>query len=92
MYVLYAGLTGFEGGKGHDRIVVRRGSARKVRRAAPRSASALISRRRSICGEIDLARAIAAAARRLNAVLPDLLLDEELPLQPARRDRDAAGR
>jgi N-carbamoylputrescine amidase len=83
VYILYAGLAGFEGGKGmtgssrvidpHGRTVVH----------APALGAHII--RASIdLREIDLARARLPLLGDLNAVLPDLLLDEELPL-PAPR-------
>jgi predicted amidohydrolase len=85
VYILYAGLAGFEGGKGmtgssrvidpHGRTVVH----------APALGAHII--RASIdLREIDLARARLPLLGDLNAVLPDLLLDEELPLPRAALD------
>jgi N-carbamoylputrescine amidase len=79
IYVIYAGLTGFEGGKGmtgsscvvdpHGRVLVQ----------GP-VAEACIVRADLDLREIDLARAVLPLLGDLEAVLPDLLLDEELPL------------
>jgi predicted amidohydrolase len=79
VYILYAGLAGFEGGKGmtgsscvidpHGRTLVK----------APALGAHII--RASIdMREIDLARARLPLLGDLSAVLPDLLLDDELPL------------
>ncbi|HEV3152552.1 MAG TPA: nitrilase-related carbon-nitrogen hydrolase [Candidatus Baltobacteraceae bacterium] len=79
VFIIYAGLAGFEGGKGmtgnscvvdpHGRTVVR----------AP-ALGAHVIRARLDMREIDLARAALPLLGDLNAVLPDLLLDDELPL------------
>jgi predicted amidohydrolase len=76
---LYAGLAGFEGGKGmtgssrvvdpHGRTVVQ----------AP-ALGAHIIRAQLDLREIDLARATLPLLGDLSAVLPDLLLDDELPI------------
>jgi predicted amidohydrolase len=88
VYLLYAGLAGFEGGKGmtgssrvvdpHGRTVVQ----------AP-ALGAHIVRANVDMREIDLARATLPLLGDLSAVLPDLLLDDELPLP--RGVRDVAG-
>jgi N-carbamoylputrescine amidase len=88
IYVIYAGLTGFEGGKGmtgsssvidpHGRVLVQ----------APPT-EACIVRADLDLREIDLARASLPLLGDLTAVLPYLLLDEELPLP---RGRDDAAR
>jgi len=85
VYVIYAGLTGFEGGKGmsgsscvidpRGRVLVQ-GSATE----------ACIVRADLDLREIDLARATLPLLGDLAAVLPDLLLDDELPLPRGRRD------
>ena len=82
IYVIYAGLTGFEGGKGmsgsslivdpHGRVLVQ----------AP-ATEACIVRSELDLREIDLARASLPLLGDLEAALPDLLLDEELPLPRA---------
>ncbi len=85
VYVVYAGLTGFEGGKGMSgtsRIVDPRGNT--VVAAPPDEAC--IVRAALDPREIDLARANLPLLGDLRAVLPDLLLDEELPLPRGRRD------
>ena len=79
VYLLYAGLAGFEGGKGmtgSSRIVDPRG--RTVVEAP--ALGATIIRANLDMREIDLARATLPLLGDLNAVLPDLLLDDELPL------------
>lgn len=79
VYVLYAGLTGFEGGKGMSGsscVIDPRG---EVRASAP-AIDAAILRVELDLREIDLARAELPLLGDLNAVLPDLLLDDELPL------------
>ncbi len=85
VYVIYAGLTGFEGGKGlsgsscvidpHGRVVVQ---------APP--AEACIVRADLDLREVDLARAGLPLLGDLRSVLPDLLLDDELPLPRTRND------
>ena len=89
VYVLYAGLTGFEGGKGmtgSSCVIDPRGN---VLVAAPPS-QACIVRADIDLEEVVRARAMLPMLGDLRAVLPDLLLDEELPLP--RGGRDAAGR
>ncbi len=85
VYVLYAGLAGFEGGKGmtgSSRVVDPRG---RTMVEAPALGAHII--RASIdMREIDLARATFPLLGDLGAVLPDLLLDEELPLPRGIRD------
>lgn len=85
VFVIYAGLTGFEGGKGmtgssfvidpRGRVLVQ-GSATE----------ACIVRAELDLREIDLARASLPLLGDLAAVLPDLLLDDELPLPRGRHD------
>jgi N-carbamoylputrescine amidase len=85
VFVVYAGLTGFEGGKGmtgnscaidpHGTVLVQ----------AP-AAEACIVRVELDLHEIDLARAGLPLLGDLEAVLPDLLLDEDLPLPRGPRD------
>ena len=89
VYVLYAGLTGFEGGKGmtgSSCVIDPRGN---VLVAAPPS-QACIVRADIDLEEVVRARAMLPMLGDLRAVLPDLLLDEDLPLP--RGGRDAAGR
>lgn len=79
VYVLYAGLAGFEGGKGmtgSSRVVNPHG---RTLVQAP-ALGAHILRATIDMREIDLARATLPLLGDLNAVLPDLLLDDELPL------------
>jgi N-carbamoylputrescine amidase len=87
VFVIYAGLTGFEGGKGmtgSSFIVDPRGS---ILVQAP-ATEACIIRADLDLGEIDRARATLPLLGDLAAVLPNLLLDPELPLP--RGGRDAA--
>ncbi len=87
MYLLYAGLTGFEGGKGFSgssSVIDPRG---KVLVAAP-VLGACIIRAELDMREIDLARATLPLLGDLASVLPDLLMDDELPI--ARGAIDAA--
>ena len=82
LYLLYAGLAGFEGGKGmtgSSRVVDPRG---RTLVQAP-ALGAHIVRATLDMREIDLARAMLPLLGDLGAVLPDLLLDEELPLPRA---------
>ena len=88
VYVIYAGLTGFEGGKGmtgSSSVIDPRG---KIVVQAPPT-EACIVRADLDLREIDLARAGLPLLGDLEDVLPDLLLDEELPLP---RRYDAADR
>jgi N-carbamoylputrescine amidase len=89
VFIIYAGLTGFEGGKGmsgSSSVIDPRGN---VLVEAPTGEACIVS-----CDidlrEIDLARAGLPLIGDLEAALPDLLLDDELPLP--RRVRDAADR
>lgn len=88
IYVVYAGLAGFEGGKGMSGsscVVDPRG---EVVVAAP-AIGAHIVRADLQPREVDLARAELPLLGDLLAVLPDLLLDDELPLPvPVRVARD----
>jgi predicted amidohydrolase len=82
IYVIYTGLTGFEGGKGMSGsscVVDPRG--RVLVQAPP--TEACIVRADLDLREIDLARASLPLLGDLEAALPDLLLDEELPLPRA---------
>ncbi|HLX25849.1 MAG TPA: nitrilase-related carbon-nitrogen hydrolase [Candidatus Cybelea sp.] len=82
IYVIYAGLTGFEGGKGMSGsscVVDPRG---RVIVQAP-ATEVCIVRAELDLREIDLARAGLPLLGDLEAALPDLLLDEDLPLPRA---------
>ncbi|MGA2393091.1 MAG: nitrilase-related carbon-nitrogen hydrolase [Candidatus Lustribacter sp.] len=79
VYVLYAGLTGFEGGKGMSGsscIVSPRGELLE----ALDELSVAILRARLDGAEVDLARATLPLLGDLAAVLPDLWYDAALPL------------
>lgn len=79
IFVIYAGLTGFEGGKGmtgSSFVVDPRG---RILVQAP-ATEACIVRADLDLREIDLARASLPLLGDLEAALPDLLLDEDLPL------------
>ena len=80
LYVLYAGLTGFEGGKGMSGSSCAYGPHGNLLNAAP-ALDPCIFRVRLDATEIDIARARFPLLGDLGEVLPDLLLDEELPLQ-----------
>lgn len=88
VYILYAGLAGFEGGKGmtgSSRVVDPHG---RTLVQAP-ALGAHIIRASLDMREIDLARARLPLLGDLHAVLPDLLLDDELPIP---RGTHASGR
>ncbi len=90
VYVLYAGLTGFEGGKGMSGsscIVSPRGELLE----SLDELSVAILRAPLDGAEVDLARATLPLLGNLSAVLPDLWYDDELPL-PRNGVLDAAGR
>jgi predicted amidohydrolase len=77
VYIFYAGLAGFEGGKGmtgSSRVVDPRGQTL----AEGPELDACVIRAEIDFREVDLARASLPLLGDLNAVLPDLLLDEEL--------------
>lgn len=79
VFILYAGLTGFEGGKGMTGtscVVNPRG---EIVVSAPATEPCIIEAELDL-REIDLARASLPLLGDLDAVLPDLLLDDELPL------------
>lgn len=85
VFVIYAGLTGFEGGKGmtgSSFIVDPQGS---ILVRAP-ATEACIIRADLDLGAIDRARATLPLLGDLAAVLPNLLLDPELPLPRGARD------
>ena len=90
VYVLYAGLTGFEGGKGMSGsscIVSPRGSVLE----SLDELSVAILRARLDSAEIDLARATLPLLGDLSAVLPDLWYDTALP-RPRNTVADVTGR
>ena len=79
VYVLYAGLTGFEGGKGMSGGTC----AFSPRGDLLESAGPLeecVVKVRLERAEVDLARATIPLLGDLSAVLPDLWLDEEIPV------------
>ena len=79
VYVLYAGLTGFEGGKGMSGGTCAY-SPRGELLASAGPLDACIVRVRLERDEVDLARATIPLLGDLSAVLPDLWLDEEIPV------------
>ena len=90
VYVLYAGLTGFEGGKGMSGsscIVSPRGDLLE----SLDELSVAILRAKLESAEVDLARATLPLLGDLAGVLPDLWYDAALPL-PRTTVADAAGR
>jgi len=85
IFVIYAGLTGFEGGKGmtgSSCVIDPRG---RVLVQAP-AADACIVRADLDLREIDLARARLPLLGDLEDALPDLLMDEDLSLLRSRYD------
>lgn len=83
VYVAYAGLTGFEGGKGmagSSCIIDPRG---RVSVQAPEIGTYVVGGHVDM-READLARASLPLLGDLGEVLPDLLLDDELPLPKGR--------
>jgi N-carbamoylputrescine amidase len=89
IFIIYAGLTGFEGGKGMSGTSSVIDPAGNVLVEAPPDDACIVTADIDL-REIDLARAKFPLIGDLDAVLPDLLLDEELPLP--RGARDAADR
>jgi predicted amidohydrolase len=87
VYVLYAGLTGFEGGKGLSGASCAFSPRGEVLVAAPELEPCIL-RVRLDAAEIDVARATFPLLGDLEAVLPDLWFDDELPLP--RRPYDEA--
>ncbi len=79
VYVLYAGLTGFEGGKGMSGSTSAY-SPRGDQLASAPPLDACIVRVTLDPGEVDLARATLPLVGDLSGVLPDLWLDEEIPV------------
>ncbi|HEY6325854.1 MAG TPA: nitrilase-related carbon-nitrogen hydrolase [Candidatus Cybelea sp.] len=87
IFVIYAGLTGFEGGKGMSGtscVIDPRGNV--LVEASP--FEPCILRCDLDLREIDLARASLPLLGDLGSALPDLLLDEELPLPRGERAAD----
>ncbi len=79
VFILYAGLTGFEGGKGmtgSSCVIDPRG---EILVSAPATEPCIMIAKVDL-REIDAARATLPLLGDLDAVLADLLLDEELPL------------
>ena len=83
VYVVYAGLAGFEGGKGMTGTSCIIDPWGRIQVAAPPFGPCIV---RGFVDprEADLARASLPLLGDLAAVLPDLLLDEELPLPKGR--------
>jgi N-carbamoylputrescine amidase len=87
IFVIYAGLTGFEGGKGMSGtscVIDPRGN---VLVEAPPFEPCILRCDLDL-REIDLARASLPLLGDLGSALPDLLLDEELPLPRGERAAD----
>lgn len=82
IFMIYAGLTGFEGGKGMSGSSCAIDPRGRVLVQAP-ATQACIVRADLDLREIDLARASLPLLGDLESALPDLLLDEELPLPRA---------
>ncbi|MDQ2680818.1 MAG: beta-ureidopropionase [Candidatus Eremiobacteraeota bacterium] len=88
LFLVYAGLAGFEGGKGMTGSSCMIDPRGRMLVQAP-AIGACIVRAELDLHEIDRARAMLPLLGDLGAVLPDLLLDDELPLP--RGLGDAAG-
>jgi predicted amidohydrolase len=89
-FVLYAGLAGFEGGKGMTGSSCIVAPTGEVVVQAPLLGECIL--RASIdMHDVDVARATLPLLGDLAAVLPDLLLDDELPLPRGRRVASANG-
>jgi len=82
VYVLYAGLTGFEGGKGMSGSTCAYSPRGEMLAGAP-PLDACIVKVRLDSDEVDLARATLPLLGDLSAVLPDLWLDPEIPVTRA---------
>ncbi|HTU70540.1 MAG TPA: nitrilase-related carbon-nitrogen hydrolase [Candidatus Baltobacteraceae bacterium] len=83
VFVIYAGLTGFEGGKGmtgSSCVIDPRG---EIIVQGPEFGECVLSAAIDL-RDADLARASLPLLGDLEAVLPDLLLDDELPLPKGR--------
>jgi predicted amidohydrolase len=79
VYVLYAGLTGFEGGKGMSGGTSAFSPRGELLQSAP-PLDACILRVRLDPDEVDLARATIPLLGDLSAVLPDLWFDPDIPV------------
>src|SRR5947209_17371161 len=79
VYVLYAGLTGFEGGKGMSGGTCAFSPRGDLLESA-RPLEECVVKVRQERAEVDLARATIPLLGGLSAVLPDLWLDEEIPV------------
>ncbi len=89
VYVLYANLAGFEGGKGFSGSSCILDPLGRVVVQGPAVGECIVRAKIDLT-EIDRARAMFPLLGDLSAVLPDLLLDDELPLP--RGSHDAASR
>ncbi|HZZ00631.1 MAG TPA: nitrilase-related carbon-nitrogen hydrolase [Candidatus Baltobacteraceae bacterium] len=85
VFIIYAGLTGFEGGKGMSGSSSVIDPGGKVLVDGPPDEACILTADVDL-REIDLARAGLPLLGDLDAALPDLLLDEELPLPRGFRD------
>jgi predicted amidohydrolase len=83
VFVVYASLAGFEGGKGMTGSSCAIDPSGNVLVAAPALGAHLVRVDLDL-GDIDIARARLPLLGDLRAVLPDLLLDDELPLPSLR--------
>lgn len=79
VYVLYAALTGFEGGKGMSGSTCAYGPRGEMLACAPPLEPCIV-RVPLDAAEVDLARAMLPLIGDLGNVLPDLWLDEEIPV------------
>jgi predicted amidohydrolase len=79
VYVLYAGLTGFEGGKGMSGSTCAYAPRGEMLACAP-PLDACIVRVTLDPAEVDIARGMLPLIGDLRGVLPDLWLDDEIPV------------
>lgn len=79
IFIIYAGLAGFEGGKGMTGSSCITGPTGGVIVQAPALGECIIRASLDL-SDVDVARASLPLLGDLAAVLPDLLLDEDLPL------------
>jgi predicted amidohydrolase len=82
IFIIYAGLAGFEGGKGMTGSSCVIGPRGEVIVQGPALGECILRASLDL-GDVEIARASLPLLGDLGAVLPDLLLDDELPLPRA---------
>jgi len=86
VYVLYSALTGFEGGKGMSGGTCAFSPRGDLLASAGPLDPCIVSVRLDV-GEVELARATIPLLGDLSAVLPDLWLDDEIPVRRRAEER-----